>query len=137
MPRISKKSNFFRRNYFYITGSIWGIAGLLMIIFQVMDFMAYGYAIIGLTYAVFGYFKKDLPLEFIRWDQEKLEISGWQQSTRAYRWENIDGINVSETNLTIKSGVANGTMVALETYSQEDIQKLKTQLSNFKSLTLA
>jgi hypothetical protein len=137
MPKISKKSSFFRRNYFLILGGFWGFMGLALIIVQANEFIAYPYTILGLLYAGYGFMKKDLPLEFIRWDQEKLEISEWQQSTRAYRWENIDGINVSETNLTIKSGVANGTMVALETYSREDIQKLKTQLSNFKSLTLA
>jgi hypothetical protein len=136
MPKILKKGSFFRRNYFLILGGFWGFMGLALIIVQANEFIAYPYTILGLLYAD-GFMKKDLPLEFIRWDQEKLEISEWQQSTRAYRWENIDGINVSETNLTIKSGVANGTMVALETYSREDIQKLKTQLSNFKSLTLA
>ena len=116
MPKISKKSSFFRRNHFLILGGFWGFMGLALIIVQANEFIAYPYTILGLLYAGFGFMKKDLPLEFIRWDQEKLEISEWQQSTRAYRWENIDGINVSATNLTFKSGVANGTMVSQYEY---------------------
>ena len=137
MPRITKKANFFRKNYFYITGSIWGISGVLMIIFEVFDVMAYGYAIIGLAYAVIGYFKKDLPLEFISWDEEKIEISEWQQSTRSYKWTNIDGITVSANNLTIKSGVADGIMVELKGYTEADIVKLKAELVPAQTLVSA
>ncbi|WP_208226066.1 DUF3784 domain-containing protein [Salegentibacter sp. BDJ18] len=137
MPQISKKVTFFRRNYFFIMGGIWGLMGVLMIIFQVMDVMAYGYTLIGLIYAVVGYLKRDLALEFISWDDEKIEISEWQQSTRSYKWENIDGINVSATNLTIKSGPADGTMVELKGYTNADIEKLKTELIPAQTLATA
>ncbi|SFG14298.1 hypothetical protein SAMN04488033_13031 [Salegentibacter agarivorans] len=137
MPQISKKVTFFRRNYFFIMGGIWGLMGVLMIIFQVMDVMAYGYTLIGLIYAVVGYLKRDLALEFISWDDEKIEISEWQQSTRSYKWENIDGINVSATNLTIKSGPVDGTMVELKAYTETDIEKLKTELIPAQTLATA
>ncbi|APS40195.1 hypothetical protein AO058_15490 [Salegentibacter sp. T436] len=118
-------------------GGIWGLMGVLMIIFQVMDVMAYGYTLIGLIYAVVGYLKRDLALEFISWDDEKIEISEWQQSTRSYKWENIDGINVSATNLTIKSGPVDGTMVELKAYTETDIEKLKTELIPAQTLATA
>ena len=137
MPQISKKVTFFRRNYFFIMGGIWGLMGVLMIIFQVMDVMAYGYTLIGLIYAVVGYLKRDLALEFISWDEEKIEISEWQQSTQSYKWENIDAINVSATNLTIKSGPADGTMVELKGYIETDIEKLKTELIPAQNLATA
>jgi len=137
MPQISKKVTFFRRNYFFIMGGIWLLFGITMLIVKTYDVMAYGYTIIGLVYAVVGYFKKDLPLEFIRWDDEKIEISEWQQSTRSYKWTGIDGINVSETNLTIKSGPANGTMVELKGYTEADIEKLKTELIPEQNLATA
>jgi len=127
MPEISKKVNFFRRNYFYIMGGIWILFGLSMFLAKVYDVMAYGYSIIGLAYAVIGYSKKDLPLEFIRWDTEKIEISEWQQSTKFYNWAAIDGINVSATNLTIKSGPADGIMLGLKGYTEADIKKLITE----------
>lgn len=128
MPEISKKSSFFRRNFFYLTAGIWAIAGISMLIFQIVDFMAYGYTVIGIAYAVIGYFKRDLPLEFISWDEEKIQISEWQQSTRSYKWENVDGINISATNLTIKSGPADGIMVEFKGYTDADLEKLKTEL---------
>ncbi|PRX41946.1 hypothetical protein [Salegentibacter salegens] len=108
-----------------------------MIIFKVYDVMSYGYTIIGLTYACVGYFKKDLPLEFIAWDEEKIEISEWQQSTRSYNWSTIDGINVSPSNLTIKSGPADGTMVDLKGYTEADIEKLKSELIFAQTLASA
>ncbi|GGW95687.1 hypothetical protein GCM10008086_25950 [Salegentibacter mishustinae] len=118
-------------------GGIWLFFGITMLIVKTYDVMAYGYTIIGLVYAVVGYFKKDLPLEFIRWDDEKIEISEWQQSTRFYSWERIDGIKVSATNLTIKSGPAGGTMVELKGYTEADIEKLKTELTPEQNLATA
>ena len=137
MLQISKKVTFFRRNYFFIMGGIWLLFGITMLIVKTYDVMAYGYTIIGLVYAVVGYFKKDMPLEFIRWDDEKIEISEWQQSTRSYNWGKIDGINVSATNLTIKSGPAGGTMVELKGYIKADIEKLKTELTPEQNLATA
>ncbi|HKL36449.1 MAG TPA: hypothetical protein VJ899_09190 [Salegentibacter sp.] len=137
MPQISKKVNFFRRNYFYITGGFWLCMGFALILVGGNEFIAYPYTIFGLIGAGYGYFKKELPLEFIRWDNEKIEISEWQQSSQTYLWENIDGINVSETNLTIKSGPAGGTMVELKGYPEADIEKLKTELTSEQSLTIA
>jgi hypothetical protein len=137
MPQISKKVTFFRRNYFFIMGGIWLFFGITILIVKTYDVMAYGYTIIGLVYAVVGYFKKDLPLEFIRWDDEKIEISELQQSTRFYSWERIDGIKVSATNLTIKSGPAGGTMVELKGYTEADIEKLKTELTPEQNLATA
>ncbi|OEY72636.1 hypothetical protein [Salegentibacter salarius] len=137
MPQISKKVSFFRRNYFYITGGFWLGMGIALILVGGNDFIAYPYTIVGLIGAGYGYFKNDLPLEFIRWDNEKIEISEWQQSTRSYNWRNIDGINVSATNLTIKSGPAGGTMVELKGYSEVDIEKLKTELIPEQNLATA
>lgn len=137
MPQISKKVGFFRRNYFYITGGFWLGMGIALILVGGNDFIAYPYTIFGLIGAGYGYFKKDLPLEFIRWDNEKIEISEWQQSTRSYNWRNIDGINVSATNLTIKSGPAGGTMVELKGYTEADIEKLKTELTPGQNLATA
>ena len=118
-------------------GGIWLLFGITMLIVKTYDVMAYGYTIIGLVYAVVGYFKKDLALEFIRWNNEKIEISEWQQSARSYKWRNIDGINVSATNLTIKSGPAGGTMVELKGYTEADIDKLKTELTPEQNLATA
>ena len=137
MPQISKKVSFFRRNYFYFMGGIWLLFGISMWIAKVYDVMTYGYSIIGLAYALIGYFKKDLPLEFIRWDDEKVEISEWQQSTRSYKWASIDGINVSATNLTLKSGPAGGTMVELKGYTEADIEKLKNELTREQTIATA
>lgn len=129
MPQISKKVSFFRRYYFYLMGGFWLCMGIALILIGSNDFIAYPYTIFGLIGAGYGYFKKDLPLEFIRWDNDKIEISEWQQEKRAYNWGNIDGINVSPTNLTIKSGPAGGTMVELKGYTEADIEKLKNELT--------
>ena len=137
MPQISKKVSFFRKNYFYFLGGIWLFFGVGLLLAKANDILAYTYTIIGIVYAVFAHFKKDLPLEFIRWDNEKIEISEWQQSTRSYNWRNIDGINVSATNLTIKSGSAGGTMVELKGFSEVDIKKLKTELTPEQNLATA
>lgn len=137
MSQISKKVTFFRRNYFYVIGVVWLFLGVILLVAKAYPFLGYTYTLLGLIYAGYAYFKKDLPREFIRWDDEKIEISEWQQSTKTYLWKDVDSINVSESNLTIKSGAANGTMVALDNYAEAKIEKLKIVLSNFKSLAIA
>lgn len=137
MEKVTGKASFFRRKYFFLAGAFWLLMGVPMVILGINAYIAYPYTIFGLLYAAYGFMKKDLPREFIRWDDEKIEISEWQQNIKTYHWKDVASINVSETNLTIKSGVANGTMVALDNYSQADIEKLKTQLISFKSLAVA
>ncbi|SHG70732.1 hypothetical protein SAMN05444483_12335 [Salegentibacter echinorum] len=136
MSQISKKVTFFRRNYFYIIGVVWLFLGVVLLVAKAYPFLSYTYTVLGLIYAGYAYFKKDLPREFIRWDDEKIEISEWQQSTKTYFWKDVDSIYVSELNLTIKSGVANGTMVALDNYSKAKIKKLRTALADFNSLAV-
>lgn len=136
MSKISKKVTFFRRNYFYVIGVGWLLLGVVLLVAKANPFLGYTYTVLGLFYAGYAYFKKDLPREFIRWDDEKIEISEWQQNTKTYLWKDVDSINVSEANLTIKSGAANGTMVALDKYSEAKIKKLRTALVDFNSLAV-
>lgn len=136
MPKISKEVTFFRRNYFYVIGVGWLFIGVGLLVAKANLFLGCTYTVLGLIYAGYAYFKKDLPLEFIRWDDEKIEISEWQQNTKTYHWEDVDSINVSEANLTIRSGAANGTMVGLDNYSEENIEKLRIALADFNSLAI-
>lgn len=126
MPIISKKPNFFRENYFGLFGSVWALFGGAIVIVDESMPLGYLYLFMSVGYFLMGYIKRHQNKAYIKWDDEKLIFSDWYQRPVAYPYSSIDAIIISGENLTIKSGAANGTMIDLKGYDQEDIHLLKS-----------
>ncbi|MCM4159787.1 hypothetical protein FHG64_15680 [Antarcticibacterium flavum] len=133
MPSIIKEPNFFRENYFTVFGAVWLFIGGAVVLIDTGMILGYLYLIIAVVYFGVGYFKRHQKKAYIEWNDEKLVFNDWFQSPVEYSLSSIDAIIVSGQNLTIKSGAANGTMVDLKGYKEEDIQFLQDDLNQFIS----
>lgn len=131
MPVIKKKPNFFRENYFKVFGTVWLLIGGVGILVDNSMFLGYLYLIMGLGYFIAGYIKRNQTKAYIEWDEEKLVFSDWFQKPVSYPLSSIDALIISRENLTIKSGAANGTMVDLKGYKEEDIQFLSKEFNSY------
>lgn len=130
MQKISKTVSFFRRNYFYLMGAFWLLAGLFMLIYDDKDWLGLGYAGFGIAYSVYGVIKRK-NTEYIAWNSDRIEIGQMYNEPQIYNREQIDSIHFSENNLTIKSGVAGGTMLEIKDYRAQDLERLKEELNSY------
>lgn len=131
MPVIKKKPNFFRENYFKVFGTVWLLFGAIIVIADDSMIMGYLYLIMGLCYFIAGYIKRTQNKAYIEWDKKKLVFSDWFQTPVEYQLSSIDALIFSGENITIKSGAANGTMVDLKGYKEEDIHLLKNDFNSY------
>lgn len=129
MPSIKKQPNFFRKNYFYLYGTTSLVFGVGIFIADSELLLGNLYLLLGLGAFVFGYINRNKNHAYIEWDAEKLVMSDWNQKPVVYRVSSIDGIIVSGKNLTVKSGAADGTMMDLKGFKEEDIRFFENEFS--------
>lgn len=103
----------------------WLVCGILMLSLG-NRFLGAGYLLFGIAGLVAGYVYKDKKDEFIEWDDKGIYLKELYNAPVFYNWENIDDIRISNSNFTIISGAANGIMVGLKGYEEDDILRLQT-----------
>jgi len=131
MPVIKKKPNFFRENYYKVFGTTWFVLGGLSVLFTPENPVGYLYFIAGIGYFVIGYLNRDHIQAYIQWDPENLILSNWNQKPLIYPVSSIDALIISRENLTVKSGAANGTMLDLKGFNEEDINYLQNDFNKY------
>lgn len=133
MNKINKPTSFVKRNYYYLFGAFWFAAGIAMVFLE-NKWLGLGYAGMGVVALFYGFKNKDIKDEYIAWDEQMIKVKQMYNVPLTYVREKIDQIRVSDTDLTIKSGAANGIMVELKEYSPADILLLKKEMENYLSL---
>ena len=131
MQKISKPVSFYRRNYLYLMGAFWLLAGFVILIFDDKDWLGLGYAGFGIASSVYGIIKRKNTEEYIAWNSDRIEIGQMYNEPQVYNREQIDLIHFSENNLTIKSGVAGVTMLELKDYRAQDLERLRKELNSY------
>ncbi|QED37613.1 hypothetical protein FK178_07685 [Antarcticibacterium arcticum] len=129
MARIVKPTGFFKKNYHYIVGGFWFLAGLISLILR-ESFIYYTYLPLGLGLIIYGYSIRKKTEESISWNNKGLFINDLANGKLSYPWEDIDTVFISNNHLTVKSGAANGIILDLLGYSEEDIHLLKAVVEN-------
>ncbi len=138
MQKIEKYNGFFRRHYYSLFGSFYLIIAVTMFfIADSSSVMSYGYFAFGIGYFVVQYFSGGSTEEYISWDHDKIVLKQWCQKEVSFTLAEIDYINVSDYNLTIKKGAAAGTMMDLQGFKPEDIQQLQEDFSSEVNLQFA
>ncbi|HET8886757.1 MAG TPA: hypothetical protein VFM70_10445 [Salinimicrobium sp.] len=134
MTRIVKRSNFFRRNFFLLFGGCLFLLFILMLISDPdFDFWSAGYLPIGVLHIYMHFYNKKkygTDEAYIAWDDEKIVVRELQQPPNIYTWSEVDDIRISKNHLTIKSGAANGIMMDLKGFKEEDIPQLENELKS-------
>jgi len=133
LTRIIKPTNFFKRYHQLIIGTFWLLAGIVILILQ-EGVTSYLYIPVGLGMIIYGYLSKDKIQEFIAWDASKIIVKDPGVGEKIFPLEAIDNIFISNNHLTIKSGAANGTMIDLKGFKEEDINLLQKNFNKFSHL---
>lgn len=133
MPKLVKRKNWFAQNGLLASGIFCLLMLLATFVLYVWKdtFIIVGGVIFGIgnIYTNFKMKKRSMDKEFVSWDEEKIIVQQFRQEPLLYKWEEIDQIKLSDKNLTIKSGAANGIMFELKGFRREDVQKLKSLLT--------
>ncbi|MEO2071596.1 MAG: hypothetical protein ABGW99_09715 [Zunongwangia sp.] len=138
MQKIEKHNGFFRKHYYRLFGLFYLIVAVAMFFTgESSSLMSYGYFAIGICYFVVQYFFGGSTEEYISWDEDKIVLKHWCQKEVSYNLSEVDHLNVSDYNLTIKKGVAAGTMIELKGFKPKDIQKLKQDFNLETNLQFA
>lgn len=138
MTRINKKLSFFRRYYNLIFGILWLLMGLFYMLSRYFSednsvwnnfTLVIFYIVLGLLYFFRSYWESRQNGEFIEWNDEFLIYKPIGQKIQVYKINELSGLTVSNNDLIIKAPGAQGTMVELKGYCEEDIAKLRSQFS--------
>ena len=89
------------------------------------------YLLLGLLYFVAIRKNKIRNSEYIEWDHEKLIVKKQNEKPNGYLLSTLNDLKVTTDDLVIKAPDASGTMMNLKGYSEDDIRKLRADLSNF------
>lgn len=132
MSKIVKKSKFLVKYQHWILGLMWlcfGIAYFLMD--ELLTFSFYGYMFLAFgQVGLHLYFKKKgRNKEFISWSENQLVVQELFQKPKIYHFSKIDNLTLTRNNLIIKSGPANGVMLALKGFHPADIEKLRSEVA--------
>jgi len=142
MTRISRKLSFFKRNYYLIFGCFW----LILPVFYLLSYVWYenqnnfniiisgGYFIISALYFYQAHQNRGNNIEYIEWDEETITYKPAQGKIHSYKLKKLISLTVATNNLIIKAPNAQGTMAPLKGYSDEEIEKLRTEFANFNQL---
>lgn len=130
MPGITQKKNFFKENYFYLFGFLWFFMGLMMWLL-VKNAIYLTYFPLGIGTMLYGHFNKKRHSAYIKWDEKSITLKEWTEKSKTYKFRDIDQIIISKGHLTIKSGAANGIMVELKDYNEEDKHFLQQSIPSF------
>lgn len=124
MARIVKPTGFLKKNYYYMMGGFWFLAGVVSVILS-EGILFYSYIPIGLGMMIYGYLIRNKTEEFISWNNIGIIVKDLVNEELTYSWQDIDTVFVSNNHLTIKSGAANGIILDLTGYSEGDIKLLQ------------
>lgn len=135
MNKIEKPKNFFKDNSLYILGGLHLVMGCLSYLF-VTTWNYILYFLIGIAAIIYGFWTKNSRREYIKWDKDCISIKDQMNGKLTYSWSEVDDIIFSQDHLTIKSGAANGVMLELRDYEEEDIRFLKDNLKPEASISI-
>lgn len=142
MTRISRDLSFFKRKYNSIFGCFW----LLMAVFYLLSaewdedreyfeyIMAGAYFIVSGLHFYQAYQNRGNNGEYIEWDEETITYKPAEGKIHSYKIRKLISLTVASNNLIIKAPNAQGTMAPLKGYSDEEIEKLRTEFTNFNQL---
>lgn len=130
MARIIKHTSFFKKNHLIIMGGFWFLSGIIGLFLQEKGFVVYLYIPFGLVTILYGYISSKNLEESIQWEKDQITVKEISSGKLIYHLEDIDSIFVSNHHLTIKSGAANGIILDLKDYEEQDIDKLITFISD-------
>jgi len=132
MPKIVKKTSGWRKRYNLYLAIIWTVIGIYNLF--ISDIKASGilYLFLGISYFAFHMYnqKKGRNRDYIKWDDQLLEVGSVGMKPLKYSLEEIQNITVTPNNFIIKSGAAAGTMVELKGFSSEDLDLLKSRFAS-------
>ena len=128
MLRIEKQPNFFKKNALYLYGGFHLLLGIIYNLVSPSDSMPKFYMVIGVVAIIIGFFRRNKTQEFIELNDKEVTLSDYINSRLKYSWDEVDDVLISEKQITIKSGSANGMMYDLKGYSKADIEMLKTEV---------
>jgi len=135
MNKIEKPQHFFRKNVPYILGGIYLLTGVVLS-FSENSLSAIPYMLVGIAGIVVGFVQRNSRTEYIGWNDREIVVKDLMNGKLIYTWDKVDDLIFSNNHLTIKSGAANGVMVELKEYEEQDIALLKSSLStNFSTLS--
>ncbi|WP_157514615.1 hypothetical protein [Christiangramia portivictoriae] len=133
MNRIEKSPHFLRGNMPYVLGGFYVLMGVIAY-FIIGDAFYLSYLIIGIVAAGIGYFRREHRKEFIKWNSKKIVLQDQINGKKSYSWTAVDDFIISEENLLIKSGAADGVYFEIREFSQTDIAKLRSAYPEFANL---
>lgn len=140
MTRITRKLSFFKQNHFVIFGVLWTILAIAMFIIAIFDedskwfsrvLLPGLYLLSAILYFIGAIRMKGKNSEYIEWDHEKLIVKKQNEKPKGYLLSNLNNLTIATQDLIIKAPNASGTMMDLKGYSEDDIQKLRADFSNF------
>lgn len=117
----------------YVLGGFYVLMGVIAYI-SIGDAFYLSYLIIGIVAAVIGYFRREHWKEFIKWNSKKIVLQDQINGKKSYSWTAVDDFIISEENLLIKSGAADGVYFEIREFSQTDIAKLRSAYPEFANL---
>ncbi|WP_405198190.1 hypothetical protein [Christiangramia sp. LLG6405-1] len=133
MNKIEKTPHFLRGNMPYFLGGFYVLMGIAAY-FSIGDSFYLSYLPLGVIAAVVGYFRRENRKEFIKWNSKKIVLQDQINGKKSYPWTAVDDFIISEENLLIKSGPADGVYFEIREFSQSDIAKLRSAYPEFANL---
>jgi len=139
VTRISRDLSYFKRNHYSIFGVFW----LLLAVFYLLsaewdepqeyfEFIISGaYLVVSGLYFYQAYQNQGNNGEYIEWDNECISYKPSQGRIHSYKIGKLISLTVATNNIIIKAPTAQGTMAPLKGYSEEDLQKLRSEFGNF------
>ena len=105
--------------------AFWFLSGVITVILN-EGILFFLYMPTGLGMMIYGYLIRNKTEEFISWNNTGILINDIAYGKLSYAWQDVDAMFISKNHLTIKSGAANGIILDLVGYSEEDIELLQT-----------
>ena len=105
-------------------GAFWFLSGVITVILN-EGILFYLYMPTGLGMMIYGYLNRNKTEEYISWNHTGIIINDIANGKLSYAWQDVDAMFISNNHLTLKSGAANGIILDLLGYSEEDIKLLQ------------
>lgn len=105
---------------------LFGITGLFL---QEKGIVVYLYIPFGLATIIYGFITRKNSEESIQWENDQITVMEISSGKLIYNLADIDSIFISNNHLTIKAGAANGIILDLNGYEEQDIDLLKTYIT--------
>ncbi len=114
-------------------GAFYVLSGIVVYLL-IGDAFYLSYLLFGVVATIVGYFRRENRKEFIKWDSKKIVLQDQINGKKSYSWTAVDDFIISEENLLIKSGPADGVYFEIREFSQTDIAKLRSAYPEFANL---